>query len=214
MGGRGSSSDMGSSRAMENGIPELSKDLVNKANAAGMFVDYGDSAVSTYKSRVDEIQRMNLTDAEKEEAINKLHQLTTAQLEAESKSFSPYSMGVGPARFDANKMRKASDKAVRAKGETDSYMNNLREGQRQKKAKAETQNLTSTIRKAQDSGSLETSYGGKSYFRTSKSSNTWREGTLRDYKAEQKYNRSVKNTPFSQRKAWSSLSDSEKSKFY
>ena len=214
MGGRTSSSGMGGNATSENGVPELDKDLIRWANAAGLFVDYGDSALSTYKSRVEEIQSMDLTDTEKRDAIEKLHQLTTAQLEAESKSFSPYSMGVGPARFDANKMRKASDKAVKAKGETDSYMNSLRESQRQKKAKAETQNLTSAIRKAQDSGSLETSYGGKSYFRTSKNSSTWREGTLRDYKAEQKYKKSIKNVPFSQHRAWDSLSDSEKSKFY
>lgn len=216
MGGRGSSSTAGGSitTAAGNTAPALDKDLVDRANAAGLFIDYGDSAVRMYSDRVDEINSMDLTAAEKQAAIEKLHELTTAQLKAESKSFSPYSMSVGPARFDANKMRKASDKAVKAKSETDSHMNGLREAQRQKAAKAETQNLTGALGAAQKSGSLETTYNGKSYFRTSKSSGTWREGTLKDYKAEQKYKKALKNVPFSQHKAWSSLSAAEKAKYY
>ena len=194
--------------------PTLDKKLVQRANAAGMFVDYGDSAVKTYSDRVDEINNMDLTAAEKQVAIEKLHELTTAQLKAESKSLSPYSMGVGPARFNADKMRKASDKAVKAKSNTDSHMNSLREAQKQKAAKTEAQNLTGALGAAQKSGSLETTYNGKSYFRTSKSSGTWREGTLKEYKAEQKYKKALKNVPFSQHKAWSSLSASEKAKYY
>lgn len=194
--------------------PTLDKELVQRANAAGTFVDYGDSAVRTYSDRVDEINNMDLTSAEKQAAIEKLHELTTAQLKAESKSISPYSMGVGPARFDANKMRKANDKAVKAKSETDSHMNSLREAQRQKAAKAETQNLTGALGAAQKSGSLEATYNGKTYFRTSKSSGTWREGSLKDYKAEQKFKKAMKDVPFTKRKAWSSLSASEKAKYY
>ena len=194
--------------------PTLDKELVQRANAAGTFVDYGDATSRQYNKNIDEIKNMDMTDDESKEAYSKLHELTEKQRKAESQARGAYSAGVGPARFDRQAIQRNQNKAVAAGDDVRSYMNGLRRSQEKKAAQKETQSLSKSLDQAQKSGKLETTHNGKTYFRTSKSSGTWIEGSLKDYKAEQKFKKAMKDVPFTKRKAWSSLSASEKAKYY
>ena len=160
--------------AAKNAVPALDKALVERANAAGIFVDYGDATSREYQRNVEEIKGMDLTDDEKTAAIKELHALTEDQLKAEAQARSPYSMGVGPARFNAERMRQRGDRAVRAGAETENYMNNLRREQRQKAQRAENQRLTNAVQKAIEAGDLEFTYKGETWVRANRRSKTFR----------------------------------------
>lgn len=222
MGSGGSSSGKASSRtggsaantSSSNGAPALDRELIRRANDAGTFVDYGDATSRQYSKNIDEIKNMDMTDDERKEAYSKLHELTEKQLKAESQARGAYAAGMGPARFDKQAIQRNQNKAVAAGDDVRLYMNGLRKTQEKKAAQKETQSLSNSLGQAQKSGKLEATHNGKTYFRTSKSSGTWREGSLKDYKAEQKFKKAMKDVPFTKRKAWSSLSASEKAKYY
>lgn len=153
--------------------PALSAELVRRANAAGTFVDYGDAGVRQYNKHVDEINGMDMTADERTTAINKLHSLMTAQLEAESKAFSPYSMGVGPARFDRNKMSKAEDKAANARAEVSGFMNDLKRTQERKAKEREQKALTDAMLNALNTGALEFTVNGTTWRRKTRRAKTF-----------------------------------------
>ena len=197
-----------------DGAPSLDRELIRKANEAGTFVDYGDATSRQYSQNIDQIKEMDMTGDERKEAYLKLHELTEKQLKAESQARGAYAAGMGPARFDKQAIQRNQNKAVAAGNDVRSYMNGLRKTQEKKTAQKKTQSLLDSLDQAQKSGKLELTHNGKTYFRTSKSSGTWREGSLKDYKAEQKFKKAMKDVPFTKRKAWSSLSASEKAKYY
>lgn len=155
------------------GAPALDRDLINRANAAGTFVDYGDAGVREYNRLVGEINGMDMTADERTSAINKLHSLMTAQLEAESKALSPYSMGVGPARFDRNKMLKAEDKAANARAEVSGFMNDLKRTQERKAREREQKALTDAMLNALNTGALEFTVNGTTWRRKSRRGKTF-----------------------------------------
>lgn len=170
--GQHTSKSSGSAR-IKSGPPALDADLIRRANGAGTFVDYGDAGARQYKRMTDEIDGMDLTSAEKQENYAKAHALITAQLEAESKSFSPYSAGVGPARFDRQKMRTAEDRAVKARAEVSAFMDGLRREQTRKAREKERQALTDAMKKALDTGALEFTVNGTTWRRKSRRSRSF-----------------------------------------
>lgn len=159
--------------AQQNNVPELDGELIQRANAAGIFVDYGDAGARQYNRHIEEINGMDMTAEEKTQAINKLHSLMTNQLEAESKAFSPYSYGVGPARFDRNKMLKAEDKAANARAEVSTFMNRLKRTQERKAIEREQKTLTDAMRNALNTGALEFTVNGTTWRRKTKRSKTF-----------------------------------------
>lgn len=178
MGGRGSKSGKAkggsaTSTSSSNGAPALDRELIRRANAAGTFVDYGDAGVRQYNRHIEEINGMDMTADEKTTAINNLHSLMTAQLEAESKAFSPYSMGVGPARFDRNKMMKAEDKAANARKEVSDFMNGLKRTQERKIREREQKALTDAMLNALNTGALEFTINGTTWRRKSRRGKTF-----------------------------------------
>lgn len=171
--GSGSSARSGTANTTSNGAPALDRDLINRANAAGTFVDYGDAGVREYNRHIDEINGMDMTADERTTAINQLHSLMTAQLEAESKALSPYSMGVGPARFDRNKMLKAEDKAANARAEVSGFMNDLKRTQERKAREREQKALTDAMLNALNTGALEFTINGTTWRRKSRRGKTF-----------------------------------------
>lgn len=169
----GSRAGSGTASTTSNGAPALDRDLINRANAAGTFVDYGDAGVRQYNRHVDEINGMDMTADERTTAINKLHSLMTAQLEAESKALSPYSAGVGPARFDRKKMLKAEDKAANARAEVSGFMNDLKRTQERKAREREQKALTDAALNALNTGALEFTVNGKTWRRKSRRGKTF-----------------------------------------
>ena len=148
--------------------PQLDADLIRRANAAGTFIDYGDAGVREYNKLTSEINGMDMTASEKTQAISKLHSLMTNQLEAESKALTPYSMGVGPARFNSNKMSKAGDKAVNARAEVSRFMNELKQEQERKAKEREKRELTNAYHNAIEKGLLEFTVNGTTWRRKTK----------------------------------------------
>lgn len=171
-GGRGGSSGSGGNTST-NGVPALNNDLIQKANDAGAVFDLGDATQREYNRNVNEIQNMDLTDAEKAKAINDLHELTEEQLEAEAGAKSPYAMGTGPARFNQQQVRKSADNAVKARQKTVDYMEGLRKEQRTIAKQRETQALTTALNDAIKSGALSVTVNGKTYTRKSTRSKTF-----------------------------------------
>ena len=161
------------STSSSNGAPALDRDLINRANAAGTFVDYGNAGVRQYNKHIDEINGMDMTADERTTAINELHSLMTAQLEAESKALSPYSMGVGPARFDRNKMLKAEDKAANARAKVSGFMNDLKRTQERKAREREQKVLTDAMLNALNTGALEFTVNGTTWRRKSRRGKTF-----------------------------------------
>ena len=164
---------LGTNNNESNNAPALDRDLINRANAAGTFVDYGDAGVRQYNGHIEEINEMDMTAEEKTQAINKLHSLMTNQLEAESKALSPYSMGVGPARFDRNKMLKAEDKAANARAEVSAFMNGLKRTQERKAREREQKTLTDAMLNALNTGALEFTVNGTTWRRKSRRGKTF-----------------------------------------
>lgn len=160
-------------QAQSGGAPQLDSDLIRRANSAGIMVDYGDAGVRQYNRHIDEINAMDLTPQEREQAISQLHSLMTAQLEAESKSFGPYSYGVGPARFDRNKMMQNENKAANARQEVRSFMNGLQDAQKKKVREREQKALSDAAKKALDSGALEFTVNGTTWRRKTRRSKSF-----------------------------------------
>ena len=63
-------------------------------------------------------------------------------------------------------------------------------------------------------GAREMTVNGETWFRTTKTSKTWTQGTLKDYKAQQLFKKSQQGTFIGNRKSWSDLSEEEKQKYY
>lgn len=147
--------------------------MIKNANAAGTVVDYGDSTNKQYQANVALIQGMDLTDAEKQAAFNTLHQLTESQLKAEAKATGPYSMGVGPARYNKQKTAANATNAVQAKAKVDAFMKQLQADQKKKAKKQAANDLTSAMMQALSSGALSFTFNGKTYTRKTKRSQTF-----------------------------------------
>lgn len=160
--------------ASANTIPALNSELVRRANEAGMAVDYGDATTREYNRNTDEIMNMEyLSSEEKQNAIKELHSLTEKQLTSEGNSKSPYSYGVGPARFNAQKIRANADKAVTAKADVDRYMNKLRDDQKKARVRIENQERAAAMKKALDEGALSFTYKGETWTRKTKRSKSF-----------------------------------------
>ena len=171
--GRSKRSGPAANAGGENNTPELDRKLIDRANAAGTVVDYGTSTANQYKRDTDEIRQMDMPEDEKKKAIKDLHALTTKQLEAESRSRSPYSMGEGPARANVKQMRQRADQAVQARQNTRSFMENLREEQKKKKKTAANDRRVQALRDAMASGALSVTIDGQTWVRKSKRSKTF-----------------------------------------
>ena len=89
-----------------NEAKSLDSTLVRRSNDFSLF-DAGDATKREYEANVKKIQQSNLTQQEKSAALDKLHELTTEQLKAQTKVANPYVSG--PARFNQNQVQKAAD---------------------------------------------------------------------------------------------------------
>ena len=153
--------------------PALDHKLIRRANEAGTVVDYGDSTARQYQKNVDEIKNMDLTDTERKDAYNTLHQLTEAQLTAEASARGQYAPGMGLARFNKAQMSRNADNAVNAKAKVDSFMDNLRSAQKKKAAQKENNAMMEAMNKAIREGALSFTVNGKTYTRKSTRSKTF-----------------------------------------
>lgn len=154
-------------------VPALSQELIKRANEAGTVVDYGDSTSRMYDANVKEIQSMDLTDNEKASAIQELHRLTESQLQAEGQARSPYSMGVGPARFNAKQMQKNSTNAVNARQTVENHMNTLRNTQKAKQKENENRARLTAMQNVIKNGDLKFTVNGETWIRKSKRGKTF-----------------------------------------
>lgn len=166
--GRSSASGAGG-----NSAPALSADLVNRANQAGTFVDYGDATSRQYSKNVSEINEMDMTAEERKAAFTELHSLTEDQLRAESQARGAYAPGMGPARFDRSKIQANQNKAVSAGEKVRSFMEGLRKDQQLKVKQREQKALTDAYTKAIAEKALSFTVNGQTWTRKTTRSKTF-----------------------------------------
>ena len=105
-----------------NGAKSLDSTLVRRSNDFSLF-DAGDTTKREYEANVQKIQQSNLTQQEKAAALDKLHELTTEQLKAQTKVANPYVSG--PARFNQNQVQKAADNTAQKRQNVNSFMKDV-----------------------------------------------------------------------------------------
>lgn len=150
----------------------LSQQDINRANAASV-TDMGDIIKRTFERNAAEIKGLELSDSEKKDAVHKMAELATTALKTAAGAVNPYTSG--PARLTtAQKTGSAADKAARARGEMDSYMQRLRDQSSKNRKAAENKAFSNAFVTAQKSGALEVTVNGKRYRRANKRSGTWR----------------------------------------
>lgn len=150
----------------------LAQQDIARANAASV-TDMGDIIKRTFERNAAEINGLNLSDAEKKDAVKQMAALATTALKTAAGAVNPYASG--PARLTtAQKTGSAADRAARARGEMDSYMRKLRDQSNKTRKAAENKSFSNAFVSAQKSGALEVTVNGKTYRRANKRSGTWR----------------------------------------
>lgn len=197
---------------------ELDAAQIDRANAQGSnFYEAGTAIKNAYDREYDEIENLNISDEEKSDARNKIYEYSSAELEARQKYFDVYT--AGPAR-KVSGSDKALDKSQKIRGEHENYMASLRDKSSKNTYKAQKEKEAELFIKAgaeaDKTGAREITVNGETWFRTTKTSKTWTKGTLKDYKAQQAYNKTQKDLWMGdpKRKPWSSLTEEEKKPFY
>jgi len=195
----------------KNKVKGLDEQLIYLANSRNSnFYEAGDAVNRKYKSSLSTIDTLQLSDEEKENAKNKVYELSSAELKERAKYIDVYT--AGPARLTNTGSH--LEKATSISAEHTNYMNSLKHKSEARIENAKEKERAKVIREAMNNGQLEVSFDGKNYFRTTRGSGTWREGSLADYKAEKKFKKAQEKLPLAKQKAWSSLSDDEKQVYY
>ena len=175
MGGRGSTG--GAGKFGKQAGAGLSKRDIERANAASI-IDMGDIINRTFERNIAEINGLSLSDNEKKDATTKMKNLATNALKTAAGAVNPYSSG--PARLTtAQKTGSAADRAAKARGEMDSFMQSVRsKSSKNKNAAWEFikwwVSFSNAFVSAQKSGALEVTVNGKTYRRANRRSSTWR----------------------------------------
>lgn len=195
---------------------ELDKSQISRANAQGSnFYDAGSAIARTYDREYDEIGKLNLSDEEKAAARDKVYEYSAAELKARQKYYDFYT--AGPAR-KVSGSDKALDKSMNIANEHSSYMQSLRDKSNKNNSLDKEKKFKSAFdmeaQKANATGSREITVNGETWFRTTKSSGSWTKGSLKEYQAKKKFQKSQKDLFIGNRKSWSELSENEKAKWY
>ena len=195
---------------------QLDQTQIDRANAQGSNIYEAGSAIArTYDREYDEIGNLNISDAEKAAARDKIYEFSAAELQARQKYYDFYT--AGPAR-KVSGSDKALEKSMNISSEHQSYMNSLRDKSAKntsaQKEKAFSSAFNAEAQKANASGAREITVNGETWFRTTKTSSTWTKGTLKEYQAKKNFQKSQKDLPMVKRRGWSELSADEKAQYY
>lgn len=124
-------------------------------------------------SLIDSAICSTLSDSERENALSKLYDLTTKQLEAEARTENPYATGRGVARFDRQLARARGDDAVYARVKVEEHMREVRDLNLSNQRKAHQQAIETATKNALESKALEYTVNGVTYRRKSTRSKTF-----------------------------------------
>lgn len=151
----------------------LDNNLIRRANEASV-TDIGDATKRQYQRNLDDIAEYTyLSDSERENALSKLYDLTTKQLEAEARTENPYATGRGVARFDRQLARARGDDAVYARVKVEEHMREVRGLNLSNQRKAHQQAIATAAKNALESKALEYTVNGVTYRRKSTRSKTF-----------------------------------------
>ena len=170
-GGAGGSGAKGRREQYSGNEKSLDSELIRRADDFSLF-DAGSATKREYDANLKKIKQSNLTEQEKADAVDKLHRLTTEQLKSQTKVANPYVSGV--ARFNQKQVQKAADSTAQKRQNVNSFMRDVQKKSTANKKAAETKSLSAALGSAMDSGALEVTFGGKTYYRARKTSKTWR----------------------------------------
>jgi hypothetical protein len=142
-------------------MKELDKNLISNADfnsAVGM----GSIINRTYQANIETVNNYDLTEEEKENAINKLYDLSMNELQLYSNLY-PSISTVGPARYNVKKGLSALDKKTQAAEETRIFMNTLRVEQNKKISAIKNQILITAFQEAVKNKQKEFTANGVEY---------------------------------------------------
>ncbi len=176
MGGRGATSSILDSISLGGRRYSLTKWLSNqdiqRANEASFMVDMGNVIKRMFESGAKKIDKMELSNAEKKEAIRKLAELSTDALKDAAKDVNVYVSG--PARLSSSQMSgKAADKALESRERIDRYVKELSKKSLANKKRNEERRLGAVLSEAEAQKKKEVSFGGKTYYRKSTRGSIW-----------------------------------------
>ena len=147
--------------------PKLDNSLIRRANEASV-TDIGDMTQRQYQRNLADIAEYSfLSSDEKKTAVDKLHELTTKQLEAEAKIENPLAQGRGVGRFDRQLARASGDTAVYARVKVEEYMRSVRDKNDENRRAAHQKAIVDGARNAIEHGALEYTANGVTYRRKS-----------------------------------------------
>lgn len=144
----------------------LDAEKIRRANSASL-TDMGDIINRTYERGRKEIGEMDLSDAEKKDAISDLKKLSNNALDSASKAVNPFASG--RSRLSTSqKTGSAADRAASDRAKVDDYMKGLRKKSSDNATRRANVNLAQQLQKAQSEGKMEVIVNGKRYYRKSK----------------------------------------------
>lgn len=162
MGGRGSASSI-MSKSGNDTNNSLNADLIRHANNSSLM-DMGDNINREYQRNIGEINKLNLTSKEKQDAIAKQMRLSTEALALQAKAVNPYTSG--PARLTtAQKTGSAIQSVANKRAEIASHMDSLKRQSAQNNKMDSNKRLLSAMRNAIQNKQLTFVIDGKTYTR-------------------------------------------------
>ena len=148
-----------------NGVKQLDTTLIRRSNDVSAF-DMGDSINKEYLRNVALINNLNLTDAEKTDAIERQYQLSSEALQLQSKSINERVVA-GPARRVSGNTN--YDKVVNKRAEVANHLKSMQDKSKANDKAISRKNMAEAMKTAIANKSLEFTFEGK----------TWRRKSLR-----------------------------------
>ena len=158
------------SDAMKGYKNGLDKDLIRNANGSSNMYEPGDAIEREFKGGLKAIDMWNLSEEDKEKAKQKLFELSTEELKAQSGAISV--TAAGPARTVKGADKKF-EKVQKIRGEKQALLNELREKSRKADNQEETKKVVSSAADAIKENKLSFISEGKLYYRGNTKSNSW-----------------------------------------
>lgn len=148
-----------------NGVKQLDRTLISRSNDVSVL-DMGDSINREYLRNVALINNLNLTDAEKTAAVERQYQLSSEALQLQSRSINERVVA-GPARRVSGNTN--YDKVVNKRAEVANHLKSMQAKSKANDKTTSSKNMTEALKAAIANKSLEFTFEGK----------TWRRSSLR-----------------------------------
>lgn len=181
MGGRGSRSMGASPSASKSAMDRfkggssvgdsLDTALVTRANGSSVLGNAGDRVNRTYERNVSEIEKMDLSNADKSAAIAEQRRLASDALRTMVENPNPFA--TGRARVNRAKSIAGADKVSRSEAAIEGHMDAIRKKAKSNSKERSRKSSAQIIQQALADGKMSVVIDGKTYVRKSKRSKSF-----------------------------------------